>query len=53
MEYIFKTVDEVPEECTDIIKRLIEQGIITKRNDGYYHIDTKEIILIIGRLGII
>lgn len=53
MEYIFKTVDEVPEECADIIERLIKQGIISKRKDGYYHIDTKEIVLIIGRLGII
>ncbi len=53
MEYIFKNVNEAPKECIDILKRLIEQGVISKRCDGNYHIDIMEIILIIGRLDII
>lgn len=53
MEYVFEYVNELPIECRDIVQRFINEGLMSKRNDDKYHLDLQEIIVIIGRLGIV
>lgn len=53
MEYVFKCVDELPIECRAVVERFIQSGLISTRSDDKYHLDLLEIIIIIGRLGIV